>query len=68
MSIGPDPDWEPTVQDIGRQEMERRLRERGPAAAAEYATKFERSANEWLEHSGFPPAFVFDPIPLPALS
>ena len=66
MSIGPNADWEPAVQDSGRQEMERRLRERGLAAAAEYAVSSERSANEWLAHNGFVPAFVFDPIPLQA--
>jgi hypothetical protein len=66
--IGPNADWEPAIQDTGRQEMERRLRERGPTAAAEYAASFERSANEWLAHNGFATGFVFNPIPLPALS
>ena len=66
--IGPNADLEAAVQDNGRQEMKRRLRARGPATAAEYAASFERSANEWLAHNGFVAAFVFDPIPLPALS
>lgn len=66
--VGPDPGWEPAVQSNGQEEMAHRLRYQGPAAAAEFGARFERSANEWLAHSGFDPAFVFHAIPLPALS
>ena len=66
--IGPSPSWEPGMQRTGRQEMALRLRDQGPAAAADYAARFERSANEWLAHNGFATGFVFNPIPLPALS
>jgi hypothetical protein len=56
------------MQHTGRQEMALRLRDQGPAAAADYAARFEREANGWLAHNGFATGFVFNPIPLPALS
>jgi hypothetical protein len=40
--IGPSPGWEPGMQHTGRQEMALRLRDQGPAAAADYAAGFER--------------------------
>jgi hypothetical protein len=66
--IGPSPGWEPGMQHTGRQEMAAWLRDKGPAAAADYTARFERSANEWLVHNGYVPSFVFRPISLPALS
>ena len=64
--IGPSPAWEPQMQRTGRQEMALRLRDEGPSAAADYAVRFERSANQWLAWNGYAPGFVFKPIPLPA--
>jgi len=66
--IGPSPTWEPGIQRTGRQEMARRLRDDGPAAAARYAASYEKYANEWLVHQGYAAGFVFKPIPLPALT
>jgi hypothetical protein len=68
MNIGPSPAWEPGMQRTGRTEMALRLRDQGPADAADYAARFERYANEWLAYNGFAASFVFRPIPLPALS
>jgi hypothetical protein len=59
---------EPQKQRTGRQEMALRLRDEGPAAAADYAVRFERYANECLVWNGYAPGFVFSPIPLPAVS
>ena len=66
--IGPSPAWEPQMQRTGRQEMALRLRDEGPSAAADYAVRFERSANQWLAWTGYAPEFVFKPIPLPAVT
>ena len=66
--IGPSPAWEPQMQRTGRQEMALRLRDEGPSAAADYAVRFERSANQWLAWNGYAPEFVFKPIPLPAVT
>lgn len=66
--IGPDAGWETGMQRVGRKEMALRLRQKGPAAAADYAARFERSANEWLVYQGLEPAFMFKAIPLPILS
>jgi hypothetical protein len=66
--IGPSPAWEPQMQRTGRQEMALRLRDEGPAAAADYAVRFERSGNQWLAWSGYAPEFVLKPIPLPAVT
>ena len=59
---------EPKMQRTGRQEMTLQLRDQGPAAAADYATRFERYANEWLLCQGFAPGFVFKPIALPPIA
>ena len=56
------------MQRTGRQEMALRLRDEGPSAAADYAVRFERSANQWLAWTGYAPEFVFKPIPLPAVT
>ena len=63
--IGPSPAWE---QRTGRAEMALRLRDEGPAAAADYAARFERSNNQWLAWNRYAPGFVFKPIPLPAVT
>jgi hypothetical protein len=63
--IGPHPHWEDGMQRHGRREMALRLRDEGAAAAAGYATRFERFANEWLAWHGYDPAFVFRPVALP---
>ena len=54
------------MQRQGRREMAIWLREKGPVAAADYATRFERCANEWLAR--YATGFVFQPIPLPAIA
>ena len=66
--IGPSPAWEPQMQRTGRAEMALRLRAEGPAAAADYAARFEQSNNQWLAWNGYAPGFVFKPIPLPAVT
>jgi hypothetical protein len=42
------------MQRTGRQEMALRLRDEGPSAAAGYAVRLERSANQW-------PVFALNP-------
>jgi hypothetical protein len=64
--IGPSLAWALGMQRQGREEMTTRLREEGPAAAADFAVGFEKYANEWLVWNGFAAGFVFEPIPLPA--
>jgi hypothetical protein len=66
--IGPSPAWESQMQRTGRAEMALRLRAEGPAAAADYAARFEQSNNQWLAWNGYAPGFVFKPIPLPAVT
>jgi hypothetical protein len=66
--IGPSSGWEPGMQRHGRKEMATRLRHECPAAAADYASRFERAANEWLAWNGYGTGFVFKPIALPPLS
>ena len=56
------------MQRTGRQEMALRLRDEGRSAAADYAVRFEQSANQWLAWNGYAPGFVFKSIPLPAVT